>query len=84
VAAAGGLWPSDGVFSYLGRRPREELLPREKLGENALTFSPSTKHKSDGYLPVYRVLGNKTDNQTALEMRFQGNARIDTPFGGAC
>ena len=31
----------DGVFAYLGGRPREELLPREKLGENASTFSPS-------------------------------------------
>jgi hypothetical protein len=24
---------------------------------------------------------NKTENKTVLEMRFQGNARIDAPFG---
>ena len=39
--AVGALWPNDVSFSYPGRCPREVLAPKGKLGESALTFSPS-------------------------------------------
>ena len=39
--AAGAHWPSNRAFPYAGRCPREVLSPKGKLGESALTLSPS-------------------------------------------
>ena len=39
--AVGVLWPNSRAFPYSGERPREVPSPKGKLGEDALTSSPS-------------------------------------------
>ena len=47
-------------------------LPREKLGENAPTFSPSADQNANQTIARESTLfqANKTENKTALDLRF--------------